>query len=393
MRQFLRLNLLIFSLSLILLGLMLRLGDGLEGHGSLIFEAGVGSNVYEIFVDYDSQMLLMRGTSFAGRSPISFVDEENRLFYTDSFGRQRLDLGREIIPAYSHWNRQENAILLAYRNTDNAVIAWLNPESLELRQIALYENFLLGFAEMSPDGRYIMLREAGLVRPIPQPKPMLLVDLWTGETRDFGSPVFAYWSPNSQYLALGYKEGEERYESRVERYEIATGERLPYPVLASQEDTPFFYTNGFSSTGVLWSPDSSKMVVLNRDTESINFISGVGSVLEVSGGRITPLRWSPDSRFLLGIGYANREVGAFVVDSQTGEVNRLQSPVLLQDALSDFAWSPDSRYVAVLTHSSGVVFEQRLILYDTAGRMIGSPVDLDLTMIFASTDGTLRWVN
>jgi hypothetical protein len=390
MRQFLRLNLMIFSLSVLLLGLMLPLGDALEGHGTLSFQAGIGSNTYQILVDYDAQMLLMRDYVRPIQRPYAFA-AEGELYYFDGVESHRTRLDNGLTLALARWDSQSGKIFLAYGNGVDGFLGTLDLLTGEISPTYRFPDFKLGFGVESPDGRYLMLREEGIIRPVPAPKPMWLFDTLTGEIRDFGSPVFAYWSPDSQYLALGYKESEN-YESRVERYTIATGERLPYPVLVSQEDTPFFYTNGFSSNGILWSPDSSKMVILNRDTESLNFVSDDGDVLEVTGGRITPLRWSPDGRFLLGIGYANGEIGAFVVDSLTGERNRLQSPVLLQDALSDFAWSPNSLYIAVLTHSSGVLFEQRLVLYDTAGRLVGSPVDLDLTMAFASFDGTLEWV-
>jgi hypothetical protein len=395
MRFFFRLQFLILSLFLVLLALMLGLGNVQAGTGTLIFEAGVGTNHYEVFVDYDAQMLLQRDYqeqkySQTAARVIEVNSNTPQLFFFEA-NRQSIIHLEGIKPIVATWNAEHGAILLAYREGDNTLLSWVNPYTGERSPYAVYENFALGFGSVSPDNRYLLLREDGLVRPIPVPKPMLLVDLQTGIALDFGSPSFAYWSPDSRYLAIGYKQ-EGNYESRVERYEIATAQRLAYPILVSQEDTPFFYNNDFRSNGILWSPDSQKLVVLNRDTESLHFIGTDTSAMEVIGGRITPLRWSPDSHFLLGIGYKNGEVGAFVVDSSSGELKRLQSPMVIQDALSDFAWSPNSRHIAVLTHSSGVLFEQRLILYDIDGQIVGSPVDLSLDIVFATYDGTLRWV-
>jgi hypothetical protein len=394
-RLFFRLELYILALFLLFLGLMLALGPVQAGSGTLVFEAGVGTNHYQVFVDYDEQMLWYRDFVSSGLTrPFARVVELNSntpsLIYLVGSQRSTVPL-QGIRPIVAKWDTARGAILLAYREGDNAMLSWVNPATGDLSPFAVYENFELGFGSVSPDGRYFLLREEGIVRPIPVPKPMLLLDTETGAILDFGSPAFAYWSPDSRYIALGYRE-EERYESRIQRYEIATGQLSVYPVLASQEDTPFFHDNGFSSNGVLWSPDSQRLVVLNRDTETLYFLGLDAAVMEVVGGRITPLRWSPDSRFLLGIGYTNGEVGAFVLNATNGEIKRLQSPMVIQDALSDFAWSPDSRYIAVLTHSSGVLFEQRLILYDTEGQMLAKPINLSLEMIFATYDGTLRWL-
>lgn len=361
----------------------------MESPGTLRFLATIGPNAFEMLVDYDAQMLHVEEMGISPAEPYAYAARE--VYFWDGSELKTLPREANILPIAARWDSAEDRILLAYRRGSDAFLGWMDEETAEVQEISRYEDFLLGFASISPDGRYFLLREEGLVRPIPLAQPMLLIDSQTLEMVDFGSPVFGYWSPDSRFLALGYKEAE-RYESRVLRYELATGEMLDYPVVASQEDTPFFYENGFRSNGVLWSPDSQRLVVLNRDTESLYFLAQDGSVSQVSGGRITPLRWSPDSRFLLGIGYANGEAGAFIVDVDAGAFHRLQSPVLLQDALSDFAWSPNSRYVAVLTHSPGVLFEQRLVLYDTEGQMVGSVFDLSWSRSFATVDGSLRWV-
>lgn len=387
---FLRLQFFLLIAAVLLLGLAAALGNILETTGTLLFMAGIGNQSYQVFVDYAARINVVRPAQL-DNSPSAAVIGDT-LYFSDGAQMRRIWLDRAVIPVFAEWDAVENKIFLAYRRDNTAFFAYLDSTSEAIQVIWQYANFDLGFVAASPNRHYLLLREAGFVRPIPVPKPMLLLDTETFAVRNLGSPVFAYWSPDSQYLALGYKDSEQ-FESRVQRYTVATGEILDYGLYATQEDTPFFYTNGFRSNGLLWSPDSQNLVILNRDSESLYFVTAEGDVLELNGGRIVPLRWSPDSQLLLGIGFANGAVGAFIVDSKTGAIQQLQSPILLQDALSDFAWSPNSRYVAVLTHSSGVLFDQRIALYDTQGQLVGNPLLLEFDRNMASLDGTLRWAN
>jgi len=256
---------------------------------------------------------------------------------------------------------------------------------------ASYEGMNAGFFSLSPDAQYLLLREDQMLRTIMNPRPMLLVDLQNGRAIDLGSPHFAYWSPDSSKLAIGYA-SEIRYTNQLHIYDILSDSVQDFDVLITQMGTPFFAHQELElSKPLLWNPNSDSLVAINHTQEILHHVRLNGPVQDWSIGQISPHSWSPDGQFLLGIGRDNQNyAGAFIIEPATAEYWFVQSPELLLETTTDVIWSPDGRYLAVAPRRKQDNMYS-FAIYNRFGEMVGTPFHVTAAEDTFIPINALRW--
>ena len=229
------------------------------------------------------------------------------------------------------------------------------------REIPLMEHpandLLLGWA---PDGKTILLASDRTGT----------LDAWVIEVADGrpqGSPKMVK-RDIGQIGPMGFtRKGSFYYGVRLPRFDpyMATLDPVSGKVLAP----PMRITERFqgSNTFADWSPDGEYLAYILRGDE---YPAALGSrtlcirSLESGEEREIPLktlsffgqaRWSPDGRFILGIGGGTKRAGIYQVNVQTGEVS-----LMAEGELSHPALSPDGKKLFFVHAEPGEDFSVRV---------------------------------
>lgn len=293
------------------------------------------------------------------------------------------------------WETRYQSLRLVDSNSeDGTTIYSLDIETGNLSSNIQLPNFDTGFVRSSPNGRYLLLREVqeNTYRSVVAPKPMMLIDLETSDIIEFGAPDFAYWSPDSTQLAIGY-ESDIRFRLDVSIYDIASGETTDLGLQTSHLDTPFFAD--FQSNGVLWSPDSQSLAIINQYEETLYFASLADEQIRtVTDSNLKPLSWSPDGAYLLTTGYyEDNVIGSYVIDFETASVRFIQSEHDIQTWNTTLLWSPNGRYISLSKSLSLPEPMTEITIFDTKGQMVHAPIIFDMPNGLNIISNSINWLD
>ena len=188
----------------------------------------------------------------------------------------------------------------------------------------------------------------------------------------------ASWSPDGRHLALARRPGIEILESRSFS-SVAEIPRLPGPV---------------SLPKVAWHPDGRRLACAEfyGNLRIVGDFERPGApLLEVKLDAIEGLAWSPDGRWLAVV----TNEGLVVFDSENLETTR--RPVAARGALCELAWSPDGSRLWVAELLGGFV-ELSTADWEPIGRLTGHTHRVEsiavspdgLRIATASRDRTVR---
>ncbi|MGB7340184.1 MAG: hypothetical protein WBC91_14905 [Phototrophicaceae bacterium] len=277
-----------------------------------------------------------------------------------------------INPIGLYWETRYETLLLVDSSPERGTLLYsLDIATGDLTELLAIVDLNTGFVRPSPDERYLLLREAqeNTYRSVVAPKPIIIFDTQTNTISELGSPDFAYWSPDSTQLAIGYA-SDTRFYLDVSIYDLATGETQNLGLQTSHLDTPFFAD--LQGNGVLWSPDSQALAIINQYEETLYFVSLVDEHVDtISDSNLKPLSWSPNGTYLLTTGYYEDQIiGAYVVDFETLAVNRIQTVGRVEPWNSRLLWSPNGRYVGLIRSGTSPDSDILIIIYDATGQIV-----------------------
>jgi tricorn protease len=164
-------------------------------------------------------------------------------------------------------------------------------------------------------------------------------------------------------------------------------------------------TSGARSRSAVWSPDGKKIAYLSDDSGEyeIYVVDPLGATKAVrltshrDGYRHT-LRWSPDGT---KIAFADQTLRCFYLDVNTGKITEIDK-ALYEDVdvsldlkpIYDYAWSPDSRYIAYSRMDEDLVYH--LYIYSLEGgvtRRVSEGIFNDLGPVFTRDGKHLLFIS
>ncbi|MEL6405805.1 MAG: hypothetical protein AAFR81_15660 [Chloroflexota bacterium] len=383
--------------------------------GVLAFDGIMGSTISHTYVDFDTGVTIHTWDAHPSERPratlpILQANGERTALILSADGGETIertigiydDLPTET-PPNVRWLRYEQHIMLSWfeRDSMQSFIAIVDVQTGSHNDYVI-DNFLVGAVSVSPNKAYLLLRATSTqsIRTEFVPVEMLLMNTHDGsyislEDEIGQRPVYAYWSPDSQYLAIGY-EITDSLRVSVGIYTLVSNETITLDVTVAQGDVAYFTEARFVSTlAVLWSPDSDAIVVYSEQDDTLYHVLLDGTQQAYIGGRYLPEAWSPDGQYVLLSGYDDRGVGAFVVDLHTETLVMLASDTRLMPDQTSLRWSGNSRYIATLTSSGGIRQQHFLNVFNTAGELVTQTQLFDV-----NTDNpqyimrpTLRWLD
>lgn len=360
----------------------------------LAYHEGIARTYY---IDFDKGFFFYQNTD----EPVSVMTSIGVVWNTGQFSPLSDATLSDIIskhrglvlhPDSLFWLAPEQTFLLVGSSVESrtSTIFLIDYPNANWRELASYPDMNAGSFSLSPDAHYLILRETQQISTtIPISKPMRLIDLQTGQLTDLGSPNFAYWSPDSSKLALGYP-SKRPYVSQLYIYDISSARLQAYDVTIPQEDTPFFEQRGESS--VLWQQDSRYLVVSNRHQNELYYVSVTGDVSGTSLGRMMPYRWSPDGQYLFAFGNdLSGKIGGFIIEPESGDYHALQSPTLLLSSSTYVVWSPNSEYLVAITRLGGVN-SYTIAAFYRSGELYSKPLDIEVFQDSFISDYATSWL-
>jgi len=371
--------------------------------GVIAFDIVGADGIHRNYVDYDMRMqhTSSAATDRVGGFAVPTYDAASEQVTVSLFdGTSEQQIGSyDIVSPFVRvvWQDFQTSLLIIYAapDTTQTIIEQINVDTGTKQPFAVIDDFLVGDLRQSPHGPHILLRafQEGSFRSVNSPRAMMLLDSESGAVTDMGSPAYAYWSPDGRKIAIGHLT-ENTYEVDAAVYDVVSNTTQLLDVKASQLDTPYFVDSA-DDTGIqaiLWSPDSGSLVVYNRTQEAMYHVYLDGSVFTYAGGFILPRAWSPNGRYLLGMGNHASVAGAFVYDTVTEQRHHLKSDTTIQNNLVDVAWSNDSQHIALLPRTPGVNQKFRLLIFDVEGRMLEEQPIRQPSQQGFIMDRSLRWI-
>lgn len=386
LRLMLRYSVMVYLLMTILIGGIVAVNPSVPNEiGAVVFSSFSSEGTYYNTIDHDtgitiSSLIPLRASQDFRAIPI--FDEGSETVAVVVASDNKTD---DFVGAYNihssfmrlTWYEYLETILIIYTDnqTEQTILELFDVDTGTKRPFIAIDNFLAGDFHVSGDGQYLLLRErqVGDNRDVNESGQMWLIHLATGEMIDFGQAVYAYFSPDSQQIAIGY-EGDIPSQVSVEIYHIEAREVRTLDLRASQEDTIYFLGAAVSTYvgGILWSPDSQSLMVQNRHMETLTHVRLDGNSSQVyETGHILPFAWSPNGRYMLGFGRYDDTTGGYIIDTQTQKIIIIDSDVPLQESLADLVWSPDNRYLAMMTLTAQL--GQQLVVYGLDGQAVTRP--------------------
>jgi tricorn protease len=157
-------------------------------------------------------------------------------------------------------------------------------------------------------------------------------------------------------------------------------------------------TSGAREKDAIWSPDGKKIAYLSDKSGEyeVYVLDAAGNkqaikLTQHQNGYRHTLRWSPDSK---KIAFADQTLRCYILDvasKQVTEVDKSEyenADVSLDKKLiSDYAWSPDSRYLAYSKMNADLVYQVYIYSLETAKKQcVSNGLFYDFNPVF-STDG------
>ncbi len=329
------------------------------------------------------------GIQFAGHRPLDeayisqpFIDVENR---EQVLQLTMIDADPQIIGVYpvqpryqwQLWQDIGQTIILIQvdYNPTRTVLSQVDVDTGYITSYLTLPDFEMNTFTLSPDGQYILLRENPHDTLVAfAPETHRLISLADASVLELDEILYAHWSPNSQYLLMGQND-EQALQATTEILTLATGERQIIDLTIARQQISIFLENPLNSaSAILWSPDSETIAIYDEQSNQLHHITRDGTILHsYDVGRLFPERWSPNGRYLITTGYDDDRVGAFIIDTRTHERYQIQSETFINSSLVDFAWSPNSEYIAMFVRPTGIQQGVEFALYDRQGQQISTP--------------------
>lgn len=379
-----RITIFLWIVSLMLLSTVIMLSPTVPNNvGAVSYTSVDRFGIHYHFFDPFTGIHLMRTTPF-NQAIIPQLDIEL------SDGRQVLQLiypndapqtiaSYPLQPRYQWqlWQDIGQTVLLIHvdYNPTQTILSQVDVVSGDITPYMTLPDFEINSLSISPDGNYLLLRENPYDTLVAvAPEAHRLIALETGQVMALDEILYAHWSPDSQFLLLGQLAPQPQ-QATVEILTLATGDRQQFDLTIAQQQLSIFLDNPLNTaTSVLWSPDSQTLAIYEDHANQLHHISRDGVTLHrYDVGRLLPEQWSPDGRYLITTGYDDDRVGAFIIDTQTHNRYQIQSDAVINSGLVDFAWSPDSQYIAMFVRSTGIRQGVNFELYDRYGQARSVP--------------------